>query len=152
MKRSPFSKYYNADLIFSITSDSKQSFDMFGNPVYEAEDLPIQAYLKPVNNQWVVDRGGSQENLVNLMGYIAYPLEISGHSLGDCVPTCNILTNGLTANASIKAYPGVSKAGIKRGIFTVKESYMHPAIIPTNQANRIIQRIQGVFIEKGGYN
>ena len=68
MKRSPFSKYYNADLVFSISSDSKQSFDMFGNPVYEAEELPIQAYLKPINNQWVVDRGGSQENLVNLMG------------------------------------------------------------------------------------
>ena len=152
MKRSPFSKYYNADLVFSISSGSKQSFDMFGNPVYKAEELPIQAYLKPVNNQWVVDRGGSQENLVNLMGYITYPLEISGHSLGDHVPTCNILTNGLTANASIKAYPGDSKAGDKKGIFTVKESYMHPAIIPTSQANRIIQRIQGVFIEKGGYH
>lgn len=152
MKRSPFLKYYNADLVFSISSNSKQSFDMLGNPVYEAEDLHIQAYLKPVNNQWVVDRGGSQENLVIFMGYITYPLEISGYSLSGCVPTCNILTNGLTANASIKAYPGVSKAAVKRGVFTVKETYIPPAIIPTSPANRIIQSLKGVFIEKGGYN
>lgn len=112
MARSPFLKYANATLIFSVGNGIFVE-DSDGNPVEQLRDIKVIALLEPVASDTRETRG-SDDAARNFKGYLVNPL-----SLPDPIMP------GMTAMITLKE----TKTRTIQGTFTLKPTTADPYVV-----------------------
>lgn len=110
--RSPFAKFANATLVFSI-GKGKFIEDDNGNPIEQNKPFKVLALLEPKARETRETRG-SDDAVRNFEGYLVNPL-----SLPDSI------IPGMVATIELKE----TKTRIIRGIFTLKPTTADPYVV-----------------------